>query len=214
MAVKVGFVAQKGGVGKTTLAEATACGYATNGWDVKIADLDTRQSTSYEWLADRLDAQIEPVIAVEKFGTVAQALKVAPHYDLLVLDGGGQASTTTVDIAKTSDLVVIPTGFSRADMRPAVTLAHELVTRHGIPAERLCFAFCRAGDSEVEQVEARSYLLKSGYHVLSGSIPEKTLYRRAQDGGYALTETRHKGLRDKADQLVQAIIDRVTQLTK
>ena len=37
MALKIGVVSQKGGVGKSTLCRLIACEYARNGWNVKIA---------------------------------------------------------------------------------------------------------------------------------------------------------------------------------
>lgn len=56
MAWIVGFISQKGGVGKSTKAialarEASACGIKT-----KLADLDLEQATSAEWHRRRLSA--------------------------------------------------------------------------------------------------------------------------------------------------------------
>ncbi len=70
MTLVVGMVSQKGGVGKSTLARLVAREYALAGWTVKIADLDVSQGTSFNWQSRRLQAGIEPVIAVERFGTV------------------------------------------------------------------------------------------------------------------------------------------------
>ena len=81
MAIFLGIVSQKGGVGKSTLARLVAREYAEAGWDVKIADLDVAQDTSFHWQARRLQRALEPVIPVERFGTVKQALKLDPHYD-------------------------------------------------------------------------------------------------------------------------------------
>ena len=60
MAIKIGVVSQKGGVGKSTLARMIACEYAEAGWEVKIADMDLKQSTSYDWQQDRLAKGTEP----------------------------------------------------------------------------------------------------------------------------------------------------------
>jgi Flp pilus assembly CpaE family ATPase len=49
MALIVGIVSQKGGVGKSTLARLVAREYALAGWSVKIADLDVSQGTSFNW---------------------------------------------------------------------------------------------------------------------------------------------------------------------
>lgn len=213
MAVVIGIVGQKGGVGKSTMARLIAREYAASGWNVKIADLDVSQGTSFHWQARRLQRQIEPVVSVERFGTVEQALKTAPHYDLLILDGAPHSTAATLKIAQSSALVLLPTGLSLDDMEPSILLAHELVKK-GIAKQLLAFALCRVGDSEPEIAEAREYIGKAGYRVLRGAIPEKIAYRRASDEGRALTETKFASLNQRSDVLAQDIIDHVSKLTK
>lgn len=58
MSYIIGFVSQKGGVGKSTLARLVAREYAVNQWNVKIADLDPGQGTSYKWQDRRIKANI------------------------------------------------------------------------------------------------------------------------------------------------------------
>ena len=86
MAWIVGFISQKGGVGKSTKAralarEASACGIKT-----KLADLDLEQATSAEWHRRRLSAGLSPVASVEVFSTAKQAIESAGDFDLLILD--------------------------------------------------------------------------------------------------------------------------------
>lgn len=149
MTLIVGMVSQKGGVGKSTLARLVAREYALAGWTVKIADLDVSQGTSFNWQSRRLQAGIEPVIAVERFGAVEQALKIGEHYDLVILDGPPHSTAGTLKIAEASLLTVLPTGLSLDDLEPSVLLAHELRKR-GIKTTRLAFALSRVGDSESE----------------------------------------------------------------
>ena len=99
MAVIVGMVSQKGGVGKGTLSRLVAREYALAGWTVKIADLDVSQGTSFNWQSRRLQSDIEPAIPVERFGSVEQALKISDHYDLLILDGPPHSTAGTLKIA-------------------------------------------------------------------------------------------------------------------
>ena len=211
MANIVGFVSQKGGVGKSTVSRLVARAYAGAGWTVKIADLDVAQGTSFNWQARRQQHQIEPDVAVERFRSVQLALKVAAHYDLMVLDGPPQASEATLQIARAGDLVVIPTGLSLDDLEPGVLLAHELTGR-GVAAAKLAFALCRVGESLLEIADARGYIAQAGYRVLAGHIPERVAYRRAADEGCALTETRFPSLNAKADELAQGVVDLVADL--
>lgn len=211
MALKIGVVSQKGGVGKSTLARVVACEYAANGWNVKLADMDNGQGTSHSWHRRRLENTLEPEISVEEFRTIERALRVEDHFDLLVFDGAPRATKTTKRIAELSALSILPTGVSVDDLEPTILLAHELKNA-GIPRERLAIALSRVGDSEAELAEARDYIATTGYFLLDGYIPERTGYRRASDTGRSLTETPFASLNERAAELVQSIVNRIQTL--
>src|ERR1043166_749855 len=116
MAIFLGIVSQKGGVGKSTLARLVAREYAAAGWRVKIADLDVAQGTSFNWQARRLQRALEPTIPVERFGTVDQAVRIADHYDLIILDSPPNATAGTLKTAQASALTILPTGLSLDDL--------------------------------------------------------------------------------------------------
>lgn len=203
----VGFISQKGGVGKSTLARGLSREGAANGLKVKLADLDTQQGTSVDWYRRRLDNGASPVFSVESFKTASQALRQASQYDLLLLDGPARASAATLEIAKEATLVVQPSGASVDDLRPAVLVFHELV-KAGIPREKLCFALCRMG-TDAEEAESRAYLEQAGFHVLDGSLPERPSYRQASNAGLSVTETRYPQLNQRADKLIQSMVDQL-----
>lgn len=207
MTTVVAFVSQKGGVGKSTLSRALGREAAFGGLRVKIADLDTQQGTSVDWHRVRLHAGIEPAVSVEAFATASQALSIASAYDLLIIDGPARTSQATLDIARSANLVVQPTGPSLDDLRPAVREFHALV-KAGIPTDRLLFALNRVG-TNAEEAAARQYLEEAGYSVLAGCLVERPAYRTAQNGGRAVTETRYTALNGRADALIQSLIDKV-----
>jgi chromosome partitioning protein len=213
MTIHIGIVSQKGGVGKSTLCRLIACEYAKAGWSVKIADLDVAQGTCYDWQSRRMRNQITPEVPVERFSSISQALKFSHVYDLLVFDGKPYATSQTLEIAKTANLLILPTGLALDDLRPTVLLAGELENK-GVDNTKLAFVFCRVGESESELHEATQYIQDAGYSILAGAMPEKTSYRRASDLGRSPTETRFPSLNKKADILAQSIIDKVTTLTQ
>ena len=213
MPIIIGVVSQKGGVGKSTIARLIAREFAHNGWDVKIADMDIQQGTSFHWHKQRAANQIQPPIRTEPFATVTQALKDAKHFDLFILDGAPAATAATQEIGRHADLVILPSGLSNDDLRPQVLLAHEFL-KHGIPKEKIVFVLCRVGDSDSEIRDARDYITSAGYIVLNGEVPERTLYRRASDSGRSFTETPNKSLNRRADAVVQSIINAVKQITE
>ena len=207
MTTIIGLISQKGGVAKSTLARAVAREAAVNGFRVKLADLDTQQGTSSNWHRRRLQAGLEPAFSVEAYKTAAQALKVAPDFDFLIIDGPARASAATLEIARQADLVVQPTGGSLDDLHPAVLTFHELAGA-GIPRRRLAFALCRIG-TDAEEAEARAYVAQAGFEVLKGSIPERPAYRQAQHLGLTITETRFPQLNRRADEVLQNLVDRI-----
>jgi chromosome partitioning protein len=208
MTTIIAFVSQKGGVGKSTLARALAREAVVGGLKSKIADLDTQQGTSIDWHRTRLNAGIKPAVSAEAYATAEQALKEAEHYDLLIIDGPARTSKGTLAIARVADLIVQPTGASVDDLRPAVREFHALV-KEGIPKEKLTFALNRIGTPN-EEAEARTYVSEAGYTALDGCLLERPAYRRAQNGGHAITETSYAALNARADALMQALIDKVT----
>jgi chromosome partitioning protein len=206
MGAIIGFVSQKGGVGKSTLARGIGREAAAGGLSVKIADLDIQQGTSVNWYRRRLEASIEPIFSVESFKTAAQALKLASQFDYLIIDGPARASAATLEIARAASLIVQPTGSSVDDLEPAVLTFHELV-RDGISRDILVFALSRVG-TDAEEIEARAYIKQAGYAVLDGSIQERPAYRQASNVGLSITETRYPQLNKRADTLIQAMVDR------
>jgi chromosome partitioning protein len=211
MAIILGVVSQKGGVGKTTVARLVAREFAAQGWQVKIGDLDIAQATSFHWRTRRLQSAVEPDISIEQFGRVEQALRQTAQYDVLILDGAPHATQATEQIAEASDLVIIPTGLAVDDLEPGVRLAHEL-TKH-VPKQIIVFALCRVGPSKPEIADARHYLTGAGYVVLDGELPEQVAYRRASDEGRAATETRYPSLNRRAEVLAQSIVNKIAELT-
>jgi len=191
------------------MARALGREAAKGGLEVKIADLDTQQGTTADWYRTRLDNNIEPLVPVELFRTAHQALALASRYDLLIIDGPARTSKATLEIARVANLVVQPTGASLDDLRPAIREYHALI-QAGVSRNRLVFALNHIG-TEVEAAEARAFIEEAGYGVLAGFLPERAGYRKAQNGGFAITETRFSGLNEKADAFVQLMIDRVSE---
>lgn len=211
MAHVIGVIAQKGGVGKSTLSRLIAREFAGQGWAVKIADMDVSQGTCAEWCRLRQQHGIEPNIRVETFGRVGQAMADADGFDLVVIDGAPHATAATLEIARASDLVVIPTGLALDDLRPGVMLAHELVEK-GVQADKLAFVLTRVGDSIAAVEDARRFINRAGYAVGVAEMPERVGYQRAMDAGFAASETTHRSLNEKAEAVAQDVADRLAGL--
>ena len=96
MAYVIGIVSQKGGAGKSTVVRLLARELAHNAMRVKIADLDTQQTTCTGWASDRAEAGIEPKIQAQPFGNLWTALAEADLFDAYILDGRPHSSQQTI----------------------------------------------------------------------------------------------------------------------
>ena len=212
MSYIIGMVSQKGGVGKSTLARLLARELAQVGMTVKIADLDTQQTTCTAWASDRAEADIMPEIQVQPFGNLRTAIAEAGRFDAYILDGRPHSSRQTLDVARAAHSIVIPTGQTKDDLRPAVHLAHSL-TDAGIQPTQIAFALVKTTRSTAEHLAARTYLAQTDYTLLAGCLPVSTAYGIAHDVGKAATETPFRSLNDRAERLAQAMIDHLVELT-
>lgn len=206
----LGLISQKGGVGKSTLARMLAREFTSGGLNTKIVDLDTQQQTCTHWLGRRAENGIQPEMQVQSYASLKSALKEAPHFDALVIDGKPNASEQTLEIAQAADLLVIPTGQTVDDLHPAVVLAHTL-RKKGVDITKIAFSMFKTTGSERENVAAREYLTQAGYIVLDGEVQVSTAYGSATDLGKTITETSFKTLNDRASTLAQSIIDRMAE---
>jgi chromosome partitioning protein len=209
MAVVVGLISEKGGVGKSTLARALSAVVAHAGLKVRVADLDPQHRTLVEWERLRGQNRLAPILDVRGFATVAQALAGMGDDELLIIDAPARGGRRTLDIATAADLLVQPTSGSIDDLRPAIVFFHELV-QAGIPNERLVFALSRTLTA-AEEDAARRYIAKAGYEVLAGAIPERAAYREAHNRGQALTEAKGRA-HGPVEQLIEALFDKVHAL--
>lgn len=206
----IGFVSQKGGVGKSTLARLLAREAAADEMSVKIADMDIQQGTAYHWMRRRAGYGLEPEVMVQTFSSVKSALKDAQHYDLYIFDGAPHASKDTSVIAKAADLVVIPTSQGLDDLDPSILLGHDLL-EEGVPIERIVFAMVKTTDSESEIKSARDYIKRAGFRTLEGELPVRTVFSKAHDQGRAVSEVPVRSLTKRVEILAQSLVDAVSQ---
>lgn len=201
----LGLISQKGGVGKSTLARAIACEAQKAELTVKVADFDLQQGTFSKWHQRRLQSDLEQIGSVEMYKSVKDALEASEGFDLLIMDGEGRASEKTMDIARVSDLVIIPSGISNDDTDPTCELAKALVDK-GISRKKIVVTLSRVG-TEASANRAREDIEARGFTVVKGYIPEKTSYADAQYVGKSILETSHKSVNEKSQAFIDTLIE-------
>lgn len=203
----VAVVSQKGGVGKSTLCQLIAREAAAQGGQVKILDFDVKQMTSTDWVRARLERDLEPAIEAEPTKNLDKALKHSKGYDIIVLDGAPGAPKRTAGLMPACDLVILPTGASRADLVPSLALAGRIAEMK-LATDGPVFALCRVMTAS-ESAEARAAIGNAGFETLDGELTERPGYRQAQNIGRSPTETAFPSLNGKASRLARSILDRL-----
>ena len=133
----IAMIAQKGGVGKSTLTINLAVAAAQNGERVAIVDLDPQGSVEY-WGKLRGETYAElPEIAIlpMKPATFGQSLKEAraAGFDAIFVDTPPKAGEFARRVAEEADLVLIPCGASALDIQ-AIAESMNLADRTKRPA--------------------------------------------------------------------------------
>lgn len=197
----IAFISQKGGVGKSTLSQALAVEAKKQKINVLLADCDSQQGTSYEW------SKIKGKIPCQVFKLVKDIWPLSKNYDLIIVDGPARTSTGTLEIAKKADLLIQPTGASRADLVPAVKEFNAL-KKAGIPPKKLLFVLNHIGSLAEEEI-AQEYLKETSYSYLPIALLEKVSFRSIQNEGKAITQISYKTLRRKVKKLIESMLDYV-----
>lgn len=205
----ISFISQKGGVGRSTLARATAVECARSGESTHLSDLDSYQQTSAKWAERRDKSVILPAIETGVYRRHDVALKAAASYQCLIVDTRPFMDTSTLEIARRSDLVVIATGTSLDDLEPSLLLGHELVHK-GVAHNRLFYVVGKApslaeGRTAIETIMAWQFACAATF------LTFKPGYSIALDAGLSITETPWKTLNHRARNIVNDILVRARQ---
>ncbi|MGD9693615.1 MAG: ParA family partition ATPase [Phycisphaerales bacterium] len=139
----MGFLNQKGGVGKTTLALHVADAMARRKRRVLVVDADP-QGSALDWAAARRGEPLFPVAGLPKASIHKELPALAAGYELVVIDGPPRVYDVARSIIMASDLVVIPVQPSPYDVWAAKEIVDLL--QEGLiykPALKAAFAINR-----------------------------------------------------------------------
>lgn len=206
---KIAFVSQSGNVMKSTLATATALEAVKNGISIAVADLDVENRTTTSWIKQREDYGIEPLFKVYSVNNAKEAVNCFHNEQLCIIDAPSRATSATIEIALSSDLIIQPTTPGKKDMDLATETFLQLIKK-GVPLEKLLFVITRIGsDSELQKAIQYLNLTKIGkknIKILSSAIWEKVSYRSAINDGLAITETPYNTLNESAKSVVHQML--------
>lgn len=112
----IALIAQKGGVGKTTIAIHLATAFAAEGRATLILDLDP-QASATEWKDHRV-AEFPAVLSIQpsRLGKVMEEAR-SIGTDVLILDTAPHSESTALEAARVADLILVPCQPTIMDLR-------------------------------------------------------------------------------------------------
>lgn len=180
-------LSQKGGVGKSTLARLIATAYASHDQKVGIYDFNGAQETSTFWAGVRKEAGIEPAVHAE-LATQANRMRQDRKLDVIIADGRPDSPYITLSIARTADVIMIPTSVTIDDLVPQIRFARELVEK-GVEQRRIIWVINRVTDNHLLIKDALEFI-GDEFTVAVTTLPYRDAFIRCHTAGYSVGEVR------------------------
>lgn len=184
----IGFLSQKGGAGKTTLAVHTAVAAHEAGIRVVLIDTDPQKSATVWGEARQKDA---PIVATAGVSELRRVLDAARNdgIELAIVDAAPHAAPAAASIARSANLVAIPCRPTAFDLA-AVEGAVRIVKAVGV---RAAFVLSACPFRAPEIGETREALGGFGLPVAPVEITDRRAFARAVASGQAVTEFESDG---------------------
>jgi chromosome partitioning protein len=182
---KIALIAQKGGVGKTTMAVNLAAACQASGQQTALFDLD-RQESALIW-SDRRDLDF-PHVEFLTERRLPEALKAAETqgFAFSIIDTPPAAGTEAYTAAQNAELLLIPCRPSLVDL-DAIKRTAQLVKSVGVSAFVVFNAAPPGATTLLE--DARVIVEATGLAVAPVVLRERSAYRAAWPLGKAVIET-------------------------
>jgi chromosome partitioning protein len=184
----VALLAEKGGVGKTTLALDLAVAATTAGQKAAVIDIDP-QATATQW-ADRRKEEFPWVVsthAIRIQQTLDQAR--ANSVDLVLIDTPPHSGPDALIAAKLSDLVLLPVEPHLFSLETVQKQADLLRAANNPPA---VYIVNKAPVQGSEAQDAMQYIEAEGFTVCPVIMHNRAVHRHASNVGRSAIEHRPK----------------------
>jgi len=196
----IALIAQKGGVGKTTLAIHLATAFAATGKNTLLLDLDP-QASAAEWNDHRAD-ETPAVLSIQpsRLTKVLEEAKVMGA-DVVILDTAPHSESTALEAAKAADLILVPCQPTIMDLR-AMSKTVELLKLVGKTAYAVLNSVPHQGTGGQEAAE--TIVTSFGLQVADASFGDRVAFSRCMISGQAAQEIEPQG---KAATEVRALFE-------
>ena len=204
--------AEKGGVGKSTLATNLAVHLAHQGVDIVLLDTDG-QATAARFVERRDEVGITPAVpCVQRTGEIASTLSdLVRRYQVVVVDAGGRDSREMRSAMAVATLLLVPTKASQADLETFSKVNDLIGLARGLNPELKAVAVLSIAPSNpvIREVEdARDLLAQFDQLELADTIiRDRKVYRDALLAGKGVIELDNSQARAEIQLLAQEFFD-------
>ena len=199
----ISLIAQKGGVGKTTLATCLAVQAVEQGKQVLVIDLDPQATASF-WSDTRGKPDDPAVMSIQPVRLPA-VLKAAGDAgtDMVIIDGAAVSKEVAYSAAEVSDLVLVPFKAAVFDIN-SVAQTVQTIKQVG---SRYALVLTFVPPQGKETDEAKDIAAQLGSNFCPVLIGNRKAFFRAQSSGLAVQEFEPDG---KAAEEIKALYNYVT----
>lgn len=184
----LGFLNQKGGVGKSTLSICLAASLARTGARVLLIDADP-QGSALDWAAARQGKPLFTVVGFPRPSIHKEIGQMGQGYDHIVIDGPPRVTDLARSAIMASDVVVIPVQPSPYDIWAAEEVV-KLIDEARIYKENIKSVFLvnRKITNTAIGRDVREALAAYPVHVLDASVAQRVVFAEAAAQGQAIFE--------------------------
>ena len=185
----IAIIGQKGGTGKTTLAQILLTGLELEGFSTIGIDLDPQSSLS-SW-SDRRSHDHPEILSMQATRLKATLPEIGKSgIDVCVIDTAGRGEMAATEAAKYSDLAIVPFQPSAADLVTAPEVMN-IIRLSQVPKNLV--VLMRVKPQGVRHVEAKEALEGQGFVVSPAMIGERIVYQDAMAAGLGPQEYEPNG---------------------
>lgn len=185
----IAIIGQKGGTGKTTLAEILLVAFERGGFSVLGIDLDPQTSLCSWWDAR---GQKDPAIIPMQHSRLSQTLESAARegVQVCIIDTAGRAEQAALKAAQAADVVILPLQPTSADL---VTVEATKAIIDMAKTPKSFAVLMRVKAQGTRHIEATEFLRSFGIETCPAMIGERVSYQDAAAAGQTPQETEAHG---------------------
>lgn len=199
---------EKGGSGKSCLAQNIAVYLQQKGKDVLLLDADP-QGTTTDWAKEREEnSALQSLACVQASGNLRQTLRdLAKRYQAVIVDAGGQDSEALRSAMTVATHMLLPFRPKRRDLKTMITVEQLVKLAKAVNPDLIARAIitqCPTLPSQVQRIlDAKATCQSFGLDPLQAITTARNVYDDADEDGSSVLEV---GTDQKAAEEIRSIV--------